>query len=494
MVYYGGDSGLFISITKHMLNGGSADFISVEERWRFGSAAFLGLPAIAAYLSEASGLSPENPIPYETAVSIIFVIIGAIVYAEFIGRNASERSAIMFVYVFLQPAIYYAELNVLRSFSVLLLILPFILPLFVQLRFNTYGKMSFIASIFSLIIIHPLSLVIIAVMLSKFWKAINSKEKIGLVSLFLLFGLIVVFSPSIIRALSISPEALPEFTFKDTLLEQLIAPFPTFDSSAWPAAFVQKVSILITILLALSMALYKGFPLPKSPVIGFLVVFFILAFVIETDNFPIIRLSMFLSGLGILVFATIMIREYQIVSRIIGRLKYLQSPFVAQSAIIWKVAIFSGIAFLVIVCSYPRDRSLMLDAYSASEYQFLKDFVNKENQNFNNSLIFSHIETLRYLNGIEGSILYYNDAPKAFSIDFIDRPIATEHYGAFSAMLSGDSSKARIWMDEHNVTSAYVVVMYRFVPSGATFQEGELVLQNEVGMIRKVYLEDLLDA
>lgn len=488
LVYYGGDSGLFVSVTKYMLNGGSANFISVGDRWRFGSTAVLGLPSLSAYLSEASGLTPEIPIPFETAASIIFVTIGGIVYAEFIGKTEFEKSAIVFAFVLLQPAIYYSELNVLRSTSILLLVLPFVVPLFTQLRFNVLGKLSFFAAMFSLWIVHPLSLVIIVVMMAYFLKRIRWRERIGILSLIIIIGILLVISPSTLRSLSISPEKLPSLTFKKTILEQLATPFPDFASSAWPASFVQKVSMLITILLIFMVILLRDFPLPRFPVIGFLIAFFVLAFVVESDNFPVIRLSLFLATLGIVGTTSVSIRFLQAFTKLSKHV--LRNNTVANRTIIQpigKIAIFSLIAFLVIMSSYPRDRALTLDAYSATEYQFLKKFVTSEKQNFGQSLILSHIETLRYLNGIDGSILYYNGAPRAFSIDFTDSTSASKHYDAFSALLSGDSSKAKIWLAQHNVTSAYVVILYRFVPSGVNFSQGDSILQNDVGMVRKVH-------
>ena len=476
MVYFGGDTGFSISVTKYLLHGNDASIISPHDKWRFGSATILGFAGISAYLSEAAQLNPEFAISFANGISIVFMIIGGYALRNFLGRNEFEKSFILMTYLLAQPAVYYFIINPFRSTSLLLLVLPLTIPLFSCLRFNKYGKLTFIAAMFSVLIIHPLSFPFIIIMLLYLAKYLNTKEIIFLVSLIVVVIFIFILGPpEILRSLSVSQEGSISLTFKNNVLGPLYAPLPDSSSSEWPGDLTIRISLGVTIITFLALLFVKINNFPRLAFIGFIIFFFILDSVIDTANFPVVRLSMFVTSIGLMIIAILSIR-------------YLSDKINFTQQI--KRSILISVLCLVILAnvlnSYPQARALNLDTLNLKEYELVHDFVEKEGTNFNESLILAHIETLRYLNGVQGSILYYGNSPKAFDLDFTEKQSALTFYSAFINSVDGDFSAAIKLASQKDTKFIYMVLLHRFVPQASGFDFGDTVVMNKAGEVRKI--------
>ena len=148
----------------------------------------------------------------------------------------------------------------------------------------------------------------------------------------------------------------------------------------------------------------------------------------------------------------------------------------------------------IIVSSYPKSRPLLLDTSKVNEYELLKDFVNKEKGNFNDSLIFAYIETLKYMAGLDGSILYHNP-PKAFNFDFTNASIADRFFYAYHDTMKGNFTLASKLTTDNHVNYVYVVILYSHklprteIPMPTNYNYGDLITRNDAGMVRKGNLQ-----
>jgi len=475
MVYYGGDTGFSVSVTKYLLNGNDAGIVSPHDKWRFGNATFLGFPSISAYLSEAAQLNPEFAISFANGIGIVFAVIGGYALRNLLGRNEFEKSFILMTYLLAQPAIFYFIINPFRASSLLLLVLPLTIPLFSGLRFNKFGKLAFIAAMFSVLVIHPLSFPIIIIMLLYLAKNLQTKEMILLVCLVVTVMFVLILGPTeILRTLSVSSEESISLAFKNSL-GPIIAPLPNASSVDWPGAFTIKISLVVTIITLLALLFVKIKDFPRLPLIGIIIFFFILSSLINTANFPVDRLAMFVTSIGVVIIGILSIR-------------YLVDKISFKKQII-KSVLISALCLIIIanmLNSYPQGRALALDALNLKEYELLKSFVEKEKTNFDESLIFAHLETIRYLNGVQGSILYFGDSPKAFHFDFTNRQIAIPVYSAFTNSIGGDFSAAIKLASQKDAKFVYVVLLHRFVPQTTSFGFGDTVAKNDAGEVRKI--------
>ena len=477
-VYFGGDSGFFISITKYLLNGNVANFISPGDRWRFGSATMLGFPSLGSYLSEISQANPEFAISFANALSILFIFMGGYMFSRFFDGTNVKKCIILIIYTLGQPAIYFHTVNTFRSMSFLLLILPLTIPLFSRLNFNKYGKLSFVVAMFSIGVIHPLSFISIITMTAYLFTKSLVKEKIAILGLLIALLAMLAKTPRYLRSLSISTEGLPSLKFTNKINDFFYAPFPSFSSPAWPGIFMSKFDLTITLITFLTLLFVRVKNIPRIPLLVFIGVFFVTSSFIKSNLFPIERLSIFITSVG-LVILTALIIDY------LYNHKFIINKNLRKIIL---VSLLSVVIMGVIVNSYPKGRSLSLDTYDVSEHRLLSDFVKEEKSNFNNSLILAHIETLRYLNGIDGSLLFYNNAPKAFHFDFTDPGTSRRLYAAFSASLTGNFSSAINLAAQNHVRFIYVVLIHRVVPNAVDYGYGTIVVQNEAGTVRKISL------
>jgi hypothetical protein len=143
---------------------------------------------------------------------------------------------------------------------------------------------------------------------------------------------------------------------------------------------------------------------------------------------------------------------------------------------------------IVITSAYPWGRGLQLDTLGLEEYHLLKNFVSQERSNLQSSIVLAHIETMRYLNGIDGSILYYTGS-KPFSFDFTDPVTASVFYDAFAKSARGDLSGAFKLSLEKDAKSVYIVELYRFFPESRGQVNEATVSANEAGFVRKFAYE-----
>jgi hypothetical protein len=477
VVNYGGDSGLFVSTTKQLLDGNSADFISPEDRWRFGSLAFLGYPSLTAYLSQTSMVSPEYSISFANALAIVYITLGGLVLSGLFGKNYLERNMIFGVYLIALPSTYYFIANNFRSVSFLLLVLPLVIPIFQHLRFNNSGKAAYLTSMLSIVVIHPLSFVFIPVMSAALFKHLKLPGRIIFAAMIAIFAAIVlVGSSSLLRVLSISPEELPSFFVSFDAFDVFQEPFASFLSVDWPAKFTFMIALSATILLTILVLFKKIDNVPRGPLIGLLVTFFALAILVHTENFPIIRLSIVFGSLGIALATCLLVRH-------LNHKTFRTIPLIMRSAV--PMIVLGCVVIIVVTNAYPWGRALALDSISLDEYHLLKAFISKERPNLQTSIIFAHIETMRYLNGIDGSLLYYVGS-KPFSFDFTDPPTASRFYDAFAKSVKGDLSGVFKLSLEKEARSVYVVELYRFFPESRDQIDSNIIVANNAGLVRKI--------
>jgi hypothetical protein len=477
VIYFGGDTGFFISVTKYLLNGNDADFIPNLDyhRWRFGSAQQLGYPALIAYLAESSKVNPNVAISFANVVNSLYALLGAFILRNIFAKNEFEKHIVLISYLLAQPALFYYEIYHLRSKSFLLLIAPLIIPLFSQLYFNKYGKFAFIAGIFSISIIHPLAFIIILIMLMYLFKQLSKYEKIIFLTVIMIGLSILIIIPKGLKMLSVAEGTYITFTL-NPLLKVILDPLPSYLSNTWSGLFVQKVSFIISVIILVILIFDKSNNIPRIPLIGIIISIFILCMTVTNANFPILTLLMFISAIGIPLIAVMIIRFLNLI-KITLDIKIRLLVIIGITSLIMSI----------IVSSFPADRAFNLDILNIKEYKLLKSFIDKEKMMLNNSLIFAHIETMRYLNGLEGSILYYENAIKPFHFDFTDPLASDKFYPAFSSMLMGDFSNVLELVREKEVDSIYIVILYRLV--GTKYQEydyGDLIVANEAGMVRKI--------
>jgi hypothetical protein len=475
-VYYGGDSGVFISVTKYLLSGNEANFVSPSDRWRFGSLTILGLPSLSAYLSEASQVNPEFAISYANAIGIVFIFIGGYLFRSLIDGNQMKKTVILMIYVLAQPAVYYYDINPFRASSTLILLLPLTVPLLLYLRFNMVGKLSFILAMFSIGIIHPLSFPSIILMIAYLFKRASLKGKILLSSIVTLVISFLLSMPRFLRSLSISTEQPPALTFTGKIHSIFFSPLPPYLSTLWPAIISTKVDFIISLAFFLILLFKKVDNMPRIPLLGFIALFFVLSSFITSNLFPIERLSMVISSIGSVTISALVIGYLQTHKFRINK-RIQKTISISFLSLIIIGAIFSG---------YPRGRSLYVDTYNVSEHALLKNFVNKEKFNFNNSIILAHVETIKYIEAIHGSILHYNNAPKVFLFDFTDRSSSLPLYTAFTNSLKGNLSSAINLAMKKDAKYIYLVIIFRLVPNAINYKYGDLVAQSNAGMIRKI--------
>jgi hypothetical protein len=486
-VTFGGDSGFSVSITKYLLNGNPADVISPNDRWRFGSGALLGFPSLSAFLAESSQVNPDYALSYANAIGLVFILIGAFLFRNLLGRNEFEKSLILAIFLLALPATYFFNINSFRPISLLLLELPLVIPLFLHLNFNKFGKIAFLLAMFSIVIVHPLAFVFIIIMLVfLYYKSarIGRLTLLGIVSAFLV--IILLFAPVLLRALSISPEQPPSFSFSPTIFGPLVTSFPAISSSEWPSDVTFKISLAATLFALFLLVARKVENIPRVPMISLIGLFFILSFFVQTPNFPIMRLSIVFGNIGLVIISLLLIRKFQI-HRIYST-ENSSNKWITKTI---TLVLISILVTSIVTNSFPQGRALKLDTLKFQEYELLKGFIETEKDNLNHSLIFAHIETMRYLNGMEGSILYYNNATKPFLFDFTDRSEASTFYEAFSSSLSGDLSDAVALAIEKNAQSIYIVILYRLLPNFVDNAYGNLVASNDAGMVRKISLTSL---
>jgi|GEM_PF-4723063 len=480
VVNYGGDSGIFISTTKGLLGGSDADFISLDDRWRFGSLAFLGYPSLTAYLSQTSLVSPEYGISFANALAMIYVTLGAFVLSTLFGKNRLERNIIFGVYLIALPSTFYFIANNFRSVSFLLLVLPLVIPLFQNLRFSSSGKAAYLTAMFSVAVIHPLAFVFFPAMSAVLFRHLKLPGRMIFVTVIAIFvAIVLVVSPSFLRALSISPEELPVFLVSFDALDVFREPFAFFPSVDWPAKFTFMIALSATILLTIIVLFKKIDNVPRWPLVGLLATFFALAIFVHTENFPIIRLGIVFGGIGIALGSCLLVRQLTHLT-IRGRLLTTRS--------VVPTIVLGSVIMLVVTNAYPWGRPLQLDAIDVDEYHLLKNFVVQEQPNFQSSLVFAHIETMRYLTGVDGSMLYYSGS-KPFSFDFTDPATASTFYDAFARSVRGDLSGVFKTSLEKDAQNVYIVELYRFFPASRDHIDENVIVNNDAGLVRKVEFE-----
>ncbi len=482
VVNYGGDSGIFISTTKQLLAGNDASFISLEDRWRFGSLAFLGYPSLISYLAQTSSVSPEYGISFANALAIVYITLGACVLSNLFGKNQLERNIIFGVYLIALPSTYYFIANNLRSVSFLLLVLPLVIPLFQQIRFNQSGKLAYLTSMFTIAVIHPLSFAFIPVMAVTLFRHLKLPGRMLFGAVIAIFvAMILVVSSSLLRALSISPEELPSFFVSLDAFSVFQEPFAFFPSVDWPAKFTFMISLSATILMTVLVLFKRIDNVPRGPMIGLLATFFALAMIVHTENFPIIRLGIVFGSIGIVLVACLLVRN-------LANKTFRTRPLTTRT--VFPTIVLGSVVLLVITNAYPWGRALQLDSIGLDEYHLLKDFISKEQHNFQSSIVFAHIETMRYLTGIDGSLLYYVGS-KPFSFDFTDPGTASSFYDAFARSVRGDLSGVFKLSLEKDAPGVYIIELYRFFPEARAHMSENVVASNDAGLVRKVEFETM---
>ena len=461
VVYEDGDTGLSVSITKYFLNGNHANFVSPNEEWRFGNSALLGFPSLTSYLSEASQVNPEIGISFANALCIIFIFIGGFMFRDLFNGNDVKKSIIFMIYVLAQPAIYLFVVDPLRPSSFLLFVLPLTIPLFLQLRLsNIFGKMCFILGMFAIGIIHPLSFFSIIIMLAYLLlKLSNNRVRIVAGGIIASVLAIIVFTPKALRVLSIHPKGgsegpgAPSLIFTNKIHDVFFTATVPFSSWEWPEFFSTKFSLAFTLITFLILLFVEVENIPRKPLLAYIVLFYITSSFVNAVLFPIERLSMFVTGIGMLI-VTALIIDYLYKHnkfRIDLRIKTMISVSLL-SIIIMGVILLGG---------YTKSRALLLDSSKVEEYKLLKEFVNKEKGNFNNSLILGYVETLRYTAGLDGAILY-NNPPKAFNFDFTNASIVDQFFNAYHDSLKGNFTLASKLANSNHVNYVYVVLFISF--------------------------------